>query len=239
MKPKVGRRGGRLDVLGSTSNSQTGKFESVPPSTIVEIPPFPVDQLHRLEEVGDRHAHPRRAGDAELVRVDFLAALCRVAGEVFGEDQQALLGDVDGDQFQPPVFFAPVALSRFHELAEGRFLEDLLEPALEGLAAGHAAAERQAGDAERFEAQREVGEPAELGVDEKLGHVGGVVPGGQVAGDDRAGAGPGDVDPFRHRLGRVLCKSLERPGQRYPLDAPAAEHPVGLFDPMFRRAHGE
>ncbi len=39
MNPNVGRTGGLPVTLGSTSKSQTGKFESVPPSTIVQTVP--------------------------------------------------------------------------------------------------------------------------------------------------------------------------------------------------------
>ena len=40
MNPKVGRCGPvPLDVLGSTSKIQTGKFDSVPPSTITAVFP--------------------------------------------------------------------------------------------------------------------------------------------------------------------------------------------------------
>ena len=39
VKPNVGRVGRRPLTLGSTSQSQTGKFESVPPSTIRQVRP--------------------------------------------------------------------------------------------------------------------------------------------------------------------------------------------------------
>ena len=181
VKPNVGR----LSCWPgwSTSKSQTGKFESVPPSMITDalrlqlalgqlaeasprLPPQCViasfcvarrrcrstgafaanrsvvagildehavaHELDRLEEVRDRHAHPRGVGDLELVRVDRpVVADAPVARQVVGQDEQRLVRHVDGDQLQP-VARAVVGLRRRERLV----LELLAEPEPERLAAG-------------------------------------------------------------------------------------------------------
>jgi hypothetical protein len=38
VNPNVGRAGGRPATFGSTSNNQTGKLDSVPPSTMTDLP---------------------------------------------------------------------------------------------------------------------------------------------------------------------------------------------------------
>lgn len=76
---------------------------------------------------------------------------------------------------------------------------------------------------------------AELRLRHQLGDVVGVVTGGQVAGDDRAGARPRNVDPLLDRLLGMLSKPEKRTSQTEALDTPATEDPVRLLDPFHRR----
>ena len=86
--------------------------------------------------------------------------------------------------------------------------------------------------AERLAVKREVGERAEVRLLHQLEHLLGVVAGGEVAGDDRAGARAGDALPGLDRLRRVLGESAECAREREPLDAAAAEDAVSLGDPL-------
>src|SRR4051812_48192553 len=52
VKPNVGRHGGVPVTAGSTSKSQTGKFESVPPSTISEVLPSESSSLIGSKKYG-------------------------------------------------------------------------------------------------------------------------------------------------------------------------------------------
>ncbi len=63
----------------------------------------------------------------------------------------------------------------------------------------------------------------------------GVMPAGEVGGDDRARAGSGQLDPFPYvalRVARAIGELLQRSGERDPLDPAALEHAVCLVEVM-------
>ena len=235
VKPNVGCAGFGL------SNSQTGKFESVPPSTMYErrggigcaVRADDEVELDRLEEVRDRHAHPCRLGDREGRRVDRLRRPRQaIARQVLGQHEQPPVRDVGRDQLQARR--APVAVvARDRERAP---LEHAVEPLLERVPGRHAVLEHESRDAaEVLAPEREVLERDEpLGIEQR-DHVladRGLAVEREVRGDDRSRARARDALPHRDRRGRVLREPDQRAGECKPFDAPAAKDAVGLASPF-------
>ena len=210
--PKVGQRG----AAPSVSNSQTGKFESMPPSTITcRWLVGRVLDLDRLEEDRDRHAHPHGLRDLELVRVD------AEHGRVAGEHEQLPRAQVGRDHLQP-VLVARVVRVRL-QLAEGVHalrVEQAAHPAQELAALVEPALEDDAqplADARDVVLPGRVLEAAEVEREDDVGDLLRGVAGGDQRRGDRAGGGPGDA----LRLVAALLEHRVGAGQADPLD-PAA-----------------
>jgi hypothetical protein len=95
---------------------------------------------------------------------------------------------------------------------------------------------QQARDPELLVVAWEVGELAEARVLHQLEHLLRVVPGCEVARDNRACTSTRDVLPVVNRFRRMLGEPAERTSERQPLHAAAPEYRVGLVDPLHRSA---
>src|SRR5262249_33081105 len=146
-----------------------------------------------------------------------------VAAQVVRQHEQCPVRDVAGDQLQP-VAEAVVRLDG----AEGLVLELLAEPAPEGLPAGEPVTAAEVDPApDDLPGRREVLKVPEARAGHQRDDVLGVVPRGEVTGDDRAGTCAGDVHPPAHGLLGVLGEPEQGPGEPESLYTAASKDPVG------------
>ena len=203
----------------STSKIHTGKLDTTPPSTMVQASlVVRVDEGDRGEEVRNGHAHAHGVGDERRPGIDGRAApRVEELGEVLGQDEHLVPGDVRGDELErPPAFL---------DVGEGLSADSSVEPLVEDLPVGQAVVGEEVDDAPDEEASpTEILEGCEVGRLEERLRLLCAVAGGQVGGHDRARAGAGDVDP----VGVAVVRELEEAAdQRQPLDAAALKDPVG------------